>query len=132
MFQTGARTYQIGLKMATDVFDTEKMKVILAGELRNLVLETKSHAILMYALPEAVEHALKDWRFDDVVNRLQDECDKLTKEHYEDLPFVGFEHNQSIVVDFFRQYIWLQGKLLKWKQLESKFIEAGIEFSVPR
>ena len=106
---------------------TDEMKVVLSNELRSLVRESKEHS--EFRLPESVEYAINDWRFWDVLKRLQEECDTVTKKLYEEQIASSGE---SFDERDYEKYVWLHQLLIKWKLLDEKFITSGIQYPLAR
>jgi hypothetical protein len=107
---------------------TDEVKVTLSNDLRSLVCESKGHK--EFVLPESVEYAIKDWRYWDVPERLQEECDAVTLRLYEGQ--IASPQGKLIDERDFNEYVWLHKLLIEWKLLEEKFVRAGVEFAVPR
>ena len=107
---------------------TDEIKVVLSSELRSLVRESKEHS--EFRLPESVEYAINDWRFWDVLKRLQEECDTVTMRLYEELN--ASSSGGSSDKDDFNECVWLHQLLIKWKLLDEKFITSGIQYPLAR
>lgn len=109
--------------------DQARIEAKMADELRTLVRKTKGE--MPYPLPEGVLHAIEDWRFTDVVTRLQEHCDQLTLEHIEDREQLGAT-KPATVLSHFMEYLWLHGLLLEWRQLKEKFRAYNMRFTISR
>ena len=107
---------------------TDEIKVVLSSELRSLVRESKEHS--EFRLPESVEYAINDWRFWDVLKRLQEECDTMTMMLYEELN--ASSSGESSDKDDFNECVWLHQLLIKWKLLDEKFTTSGIQYPLAR
>jgi len=107
---------------------TDEIKVVLGNELRSLVRESKEHR--EFELPESVELAINDWRFWDVLKRLQEECDTVTRRLYEEQ--IASPSGEPVDKHDFKEYVWLHQLLIKWKLLDEKFITAGIQYPLAR
>jgi hypothetical protein len=127
LFSTPEGTYTKGGELVSSN-TTDKTKVALSNDLRSLVRESKEHK--EFALPQGVEHAINDWRFCDVPNRLREECDIVTRRLYEEQ--VDSPSGEPIDERDFKEYVWLHKLLIEWKLLEEKFVSAGIQFAVAR